>query len=128
MMLIDQTSPSTISTRSLLMNNWTDLVAIHHSAQLDTAHEPVYGPRLASLHYKGDWPTNQIDGATAYFRDETAGENYTQVHLFDSNLYFTSDGIMHVDYLNYGAKPSRFKSTSNMPWSPMNRYWWHAIN
>ncbi|MEZ4599609.1 MAG: hypothetical protein R2940_07455 [Syntrophotaleaceae bacterium] len=102
--VLDETNPSMTSTRSLMMNNWTDLVGIHHSSVLAPDDDTEFGPRLAALHYKQDWPVNQIDGATAYFRDESTGQAYTDVHSFDSDLYFTEDGLMHVDYLNYGEE------------------------
>ncbi|MFO7597061.1 MAG: CBM35 domain-containing protein [Desulfocurvibacter africanus] len=102
--VLDETTPSVTSTRSLLMNNWTDLVAMHYSSQLNPGftYDSDEGPRLGALHWKGDWPRSQVDSAAAFFRDETSGMNYTDINQFDSNLYFDADGIMHVDYLDYG--------------------------
>ena len=100
--VLDETSPSFTSTRGLIMNNWMDLVAIHQSAKAYETADTASAPRLTALHWKGDWPTNQIDGAGAYFRDATSGEAYTEAERFDSNLYLDADGIVYVDYLNYG--------------------------
>ncbi len=104
MQVLDETSPSTTSTRSLLMNNWTDLIGIHYSSKLNPgyAYAPDQGPRLASLHWAGNWSRSQIDSAAAFFRDQTSGTPYTNINQFESNLYFTDDGILNVDYLNYG--------------------------
>src|SRR5258705_12850918 len=61
------TLPSSETVRSLLMNNWTDSLAIHYARQLYNADAHLFGPYLAALHNAVDWPMNQIDGATAFF-------------------------------------------------------------
>ncbi|MCU1378177.1 MAG: Carbohydrate binding family 6 [Acidimicrobiales bacterium] len=64
----DETLPSGETVRSLLMNNWTDSVAVHYARQLYGADTERFGPYLAAMHNAVDWPTNQIDGATAFIR------------------------------------------------------------
>lgn len=61
------TRPSSETVRSLLMNNWSDLVAIHYSRQLAADDPRLFGPYLSGLYSAIDWPVNQIDGATALF-------------------------------------------------------------
>jgi hypothetical protein len=67
------TLPSVETVRSLLMNNWSDSIAIHYSRQLFKSDPHLFGPYLAGLHSALDWPVNQIDGATALFRSQVAG-------------------------------------------------------
>jgi hypothetical protein len=64
------TLPSSETVRSLLINNWTDSMAIHYARQLHATDPYLFGPYLAALHNAVDWPVNQIDGATAFFRAE----------------------------------------------------------
>ena len=64
------TLPSSETVRSLLMNNWTDSLAIHYARQLYKDDPRLFGPYLAALHNAVDWPVNQIDGATAFFSAE----------------------------------------------------------
>lgn len=67
--------PSSETVRSLLMNNWTDSVAIHYSRELHRGDLRLFGPYLAGLHNAVDWPVNQIDGATAFFGAEVLDGN-----------------------------------------------------
>src|SRR3954466_6206740 len=73
----NSTLPSSESVRSLLMNNWTDTVGVHYSRQLYPADKELFGPYLEALHRAGDWPTNQIGGAMAFFRADVRNENGT---------------------------------------------------
>jgi hypothetical protein len=117
--------PSSETVRSLLMNNWTDSVAIHYARQLYKADSNLFGPYLAALHNAVDWPVNQIDGATAFFRAEIVGggqltgperpstlcESSGEVkgddapvdpgvrHSYPSVMCFDDDGILQVEYL-----------------------------
>ena len=59
--------PSTESVRALVMNNWTDSVAVQYARQLYPKDSHPFGPYLVALHSAADWPVNQIDGATAFF-------------------------------------------------------------
>lgn len=104
--VIDETHPSATSATAVWMNNWSDTIAIHMASKLHPAHtDTQYGPRLAELHFAGDWPTNQIVDATGYFIDETASVNYTSVNPFDSETWFEDDGTLTVNYLNYDDEP-----------------------
>jgi GH15 family glucan-1,4-alpha-glucosidase len=121
----EQTLPSTESVRSLLMNNWTDSLAIHYSRQLYKADTDNFGPYLAALHNSADWTTNQIDGATAFFgadvvggggltgpeRPPTTCKSSGEVkgddapvdpevrQSYPSVMCFDDGGILHVEYL-----------------------------
>lgn len=64
------TAPSSETVRSLLMNNWTDSVAVHYARQLHNGDLYLFGPYLSGLHQATDWTVNQIDGATGFFRAE----------------------------------------------------------
>jgi hypothetical protein len=67
------TLPSSETVRSLLMNNWSNLLAIHYARQLTKDDPRLFGPYLSGLHSAIDWPVNQIDGATAFFRASANG-------------------------------------------------------
>jgi hypothetical protein len=67
--------PSSASVRALLMNNWTDSLAIHYARQLYPKDNHVFGPYLVALRNGVDWSVNQIDGATAFFHAEVLGGN-----------------------------------------------------
>ncbi len=119
------TPPSDETVRSVLMNNWTDSIAIHYARQLYDADLEEFGPYLAGLHYAGDWTVNQIDGATAFFTaqaldgEAAAGpERPLQLcessgaaagdelpadtggrHSYPSAMCFDDGGVLNVEYL-----------------------------
>jgi hypothetical protein len=62
--VLQQTTPAARSATSLWMNNWSNIVGIHMASKLSPADTGTYGPRLAELHWSGDWPTNQLNDAT----------------------------------------------------------------
>jgi GH15 family glucan-1,4-alpha-glucosidase len=121
----ETTLPSSETVRALLMNNWNDSVAIHYARQLYNIDSHVFGPYLVALHNRVDWPTNQINGATAFFRAdvvnggkltgperaptfcESSGEvkgdnapvNAAMRHSYPSAMCFDNGGILHVEYL-----------------------------
>lgn len=104
------TQPSTETARSLYMNNWTDTTGIWMAAQLaQTDTNTQYGPRLAELHYSPSGATaasavNQIHDYTGFFRDETHGTKYDQVHDFGSATgYLDSGGVLRSDYGPYNG-------------------------
>jgi GH15 family glucan-1,4-alpha-glucosidase len=105
LIVLRQTSPAARSATSLWMNNWSNIVGVHMASKLSPADTGTYGPRLAELHYSGDWPTNQLIDATGFFRDETGGTitKYTNAHAFDSEAWMESDGTLTVRYLNYSG-------------------------
>jgi hypothetical protein len=123
------TLPSSESARSLLINNWNDAVAIHYARKLYPKDSELFGPYLAALHNAADWPVNQIEGATAFFRAEVVsdGSDNRQPtgperpptfcpssgevkgddlpadpgvrHSYPSDMCFDDGGILHVEYL-----------------------------
>jgi hypothetical protein len=121
----EATLPSSGTVRSVLMNNWTDSIAIHYARKLYKSDSQVFGPYLARLHSAVSWPTNQINGATAFFRAEvlngdrltgpeqppTLCESTGEVkgddapidpgmrHSYPSAMCFDDGGILHVEYL-----------------------------
>jgi GH15 family glucan-1,4-alpha-glucosidase len=107
------TAPSSETARSLYMNNWTDTTGIWMDSQLaQTDSNTQYGPRLAELHYSPNGATsasavNQIKDYTGFFRDETNGVKYDQVHDFgDATGYLDSGGVLRSDYGDYNGSPT----------------------
>ena len=91
-----------ISARSLLMNNWDDMVANHQSAAEDPEDTSIFGPELAQLRHAANWNQNQIDSGQLWLKGTTfEGETAFYGPQFDSSLYFDEHGIMNVDYQNY---------------------------
>lgn len=104
------TLPSTETARSLYMNNWTDTTGLWMAPQLaQTDTNTQYGPRLAELHYSPSGASaasavNQINDYTGFFRDETHGVKYDQVHNFGSATgYLDSGGVLRTDYGAYSG-------------------------
>ena len=106
------TQPTTETARSLYTNNWTDTTGIWMAPQLaQTDTNTSYGPRLAELHYSpngtasGGSAVNQITDYTGFFRDETHGVRYDQVHNFTGATgYLDSGGILRSDYGAYAGQ------------------------
>jgi GH15 family glucan-1,4-alpha-glucosidase len=97
--VLDRTNASQTSSTSQLLNNWDDLVAIAQSATLFPKDTEPYGPTLAELHYKGDWPTNQLRSEAAYFRGLT-DRSETSPPSWDSTLAFDAGGVLTQHYLD----------------------------
>lgn len=104
------TPPSSETARSLYMNNWADTAGLWMAPQLaQTDTNTQYGPRLAELHYSPNGPAassavNQIKDYTGFFRDETHGVEYDQVHNFGSATgYLDSGGVLRSDYGPYSG-------------------------
>ncbi len=105
------TQASTETARSLYMNNWSDTTGIWMApklAQTDT--NTSYGPRLGELHFSpggtasANSAVNQITDYTGFFRDETHGAKYDQVHQFASATgYLDSGGVLRSDYGAYNG-------------------------
>lgn len=120
-------APSDESVRSLLMNDWSDLVVGWHAAKLAPNDDRGFGPRMTAFHWAKDWPVNQIDEAQAFFRDETAGVSYTDTHRFETTASFTATdadgyGEMRVDYGAYGGKALPIKIRRRMIVPPGERF------
>lgn len=125
-----ESRPSAESVRSLLMNNWTDLLAIHYARKLYAKDSHLFGPYLSALHSAVDWPVNQIDGATAFFHADvldgsSGGAPEQPPTLCDSSgevkgddapadpglrqsypsvMCFGDDGVLNVEYVREGER------------------------
>lgn len=115
-------APSQESVRSLLMNNWRDLVVGWQAAKLYPADDHKFGPRLTALHSKLDWPTNQVDEAQLFFRDDTASKAFDQPDQLQSRAWFAADdeagyGALHVAYGPYAgaALPVAIERRQSVP-------------
>lgn len=104
------TAPTTETARSLYMNNWSDTTGLWMDSQLaQTDSNTQYGPRLAELHYSPSGASsasavNQINDYTGFFRDETHGIKYDQVHNFGAATgYLDSGGVLRSDYGTYSG-------------------------
>ncbi|WP_328890329.1 glycoside hydrolase family 15 protein [Streptomyces sp. NBC_00316] len=104
------TLPSAETARSLYANNWTDTTGLWMASQLaQTDTSSQFGPRLAELHYspngaQASSAVNQIKDYTGFFRDETHGTKYDQVHNFGSaSGYLDSGGVLRSDYGPYAG-------------------------
>jgi GH15 family glucan-1,4-alpha-glucosidase len=105
------TQPTAETARSLYTNNWTDTTALWGAAQLaQTDTNTSYGPRMMELHYSpggtasSGSAVNQIVDYTGFFRDETHGTKYDQVHNFGAATgYLDSGGILRSDYGTYNG-------------------------
>jgi GH15 family glucan-1,4-alpha-glucosidase len=96
------TPASSTSTTSQLFNNWNDLIGVAQSAKLAPKDVTPYGPTLAELHYKGDWPMNQIQSEAAYLSPATNADQ--RPPSGQSQLAFDRGGVLHQNYGdNYGV-------------------------
>ncbi len=107
------TQPSSLSAPGLYISNWTDLVAIWMASSRAQTDASGAGPRIGELHLL-DGPAdargvNQIVDYTGFFRDETRGVSYTQVHPFRAEAWFESDtasaGTLTTRYVEYAGGP-----------------------
>jgi GH15 family glucan-1,4-alpha-glucosidase len=100
------TLPSTTSAASLYLSNWQDMQAIWMAPTLNQTQTATYGPRIAELHYSGNWAVNQIVDYTGFFRDETDGVKYDQAQNFTTTGYLDQSGVLHGDYGTYNGSPT----------------------
>ncbi len=98
------TSPSTTSAASLYLSNWQNVMAIWMASQLNQNDHGTYGPRIGELHYSANWSTNQIVDYSGFFRDETDGVKYDQIHNFASSAYLDEQGTLHGQYGAYSGQ------------------------
>jgi hypothetical protein len=89
------TPPSTTSTASLYLSNWQDMQALWMAPKLNQNSTATYGPRIAELHYSGNWGVNQINDYTGFFRDETDGVKYDQPQNFAPSAYLDENGVLN---------------------------------
>ncbi len=97
------TLPSTTSAASIYLSNWQNMQAIWMAPALNQTQTPQYGPRIAELHYSGNWGVNQIVDYTGFFRDETDGLKYDQPQNFTTTGYLDENGVLHGDYGTYSG-------------------------
>ena len=63
------TVPSTTPAAILYLSNWQDIQAIWMAPTLNQTQTTQYGPRIAELHYAGNWAVNQMVDNTGFFID-----------------------------------------------------------
>ncbi len=97
------TNPTSTSTASLYLSNWSNVMAIWMASKLNQNDTGTYGPRIAELRYSNQWSTNQLNDYSGFFRDETASVKYDQIHNFNSTGYLDESGVLHSDYGTYNG-------------------------
>lgn len=97
------TSPSSTSAASLYLSNWQNVMAIWMASKLNQNDSGNYGPRIGEFRYSNQWPTNQIVDYSGFFRDETGGVKYDQIHNFASTGYLDESGVLHSSYGTYSG-------------------------
>src|SRR5215475_211244 len=103
------TKSSDISTRSLFISNWQDMMGVWKASKLTQLDASPFGPRLGELHYLSGSlarrDVNQIIDYTGYFRDETNNIKYNAVPNFESEAWFengtNNSGTLTTNYLSY---------------------------
>jgi GH15 family glucan-1,4-alpha-glucosidase len=102
---------STTSAASLYLSNWSNIQAIWMAPKLNPLSTATYGPRIAELHYSGNWGVNQINDYTGFFRDTTDGVKYDQPQNFATTGYIDENGVLNGTYGTYSgsATPIQMK-------------------
>jgi len=97
------TLPSTTSSASEYINNWSNLTAIWNASKLNQDDTGTYGPRIAELRASNQWSTNQIVDYTGFFDDATDNVKYDQAHDFASTGYLDENGVLNTAYGEYNS-------------------------
>ena len=97
------TLPSTTSSASEYINNWSNLTAIWNASKLNQDDTGTYGPRIAELRASNQWSTNQIVDYTGFFDDATDNVKYDQAHDFASTGYLDENGVLNTTYGEYNS-------------------------
>ena len=97
------TLPTTTSAASLYLSNWQNIQAIWMAPKLNQNQTATYGPRIAELHYSGNWGVNQIVDYTGFFRDETDSVKYDSPQDFTTTGYMDENGALHGAYGTYNG-------------------------
>ena len=92
------TLPSTTSAASLYLSNWQNMQAIWMAPKLNQDQTATYGPRIAELHYSGNWSVNQIVDYSGFFIDQTDCVKYDSPQNFTSTAYLDQSGVLHGTY------------------------------
>ena len=70
---------------------------------LNQEQTPTYGPRIAELHYSGNWSVNQIVDYTGFFIDETDSVKYDSPQNFTTTGYIDENGVLNGNYGTYSG-------------------------
>ena len=97
------TQPTDTSVASMYLSNWKNMQALWMAPKLNQTQTASYGPRIAELHYAGDWGVNQIVDYSGFFRDETNGTLYDQGKDFTSSAYLDQSGVLNAQYGTYNG-------------------------
>jgi len=95
------TTPTSTSAASIYLSNWSNIQALWMAPKLNQTQTATYGPRIAELHYSGDWGVNQIVDYTGFFRDTTDNVKYDQPQNFTTTGYLDQYGVLHGTYGTY---------------------------
>lgn len=98
------TQPSTTSAASLYLSNWKNLQAIWMAPTLNQTQTATYGPRIAELHYAGNWAVNQIVDWSGFYIDASDGVKYDQPQNFTSTAYLDQSGVLNGQYGTYNGQ------------------------
>jgi GH15 family glucan-1,4-alpha-glucosidase len=105
------TAPTSTSAASLYLSNWQNIQAIWMAPKLNPLATATYGPRIAELHYSGNWGVNQIVDYTGFFRDTTNSVKYDAPQNFTTTGYVDENGVLNGSYGTYSgsATPIQMK-------------------
>jgi GH15 family glucan-1,4-alpha-glucosidase len=105
------TTPASTSAASLYLSNWSNIQALWMAPKLNPLATATYGPRIAELHYSGNWGVNQINDYTGFFRDTTDNVKYDQAQDFTTTGYMDENGVLNGTYGTYSgaATPIQMK-------------------
>jgi GH15 family glucan-1,4-alpha-glucosidase len=102
-LLSTDTLPTSTSAASLYLSNWSNIQALWMAPTLNQTQTATYGPRIAELHYSGNWGVNQINDYTGFFRDTTDNVKYDQPKNFTTSAYLDENGVLHGNYGTYSG-------------------------
>ncbi len=99
------TLPTTTSAVGVYLSNWKNIQAIWTAPALDRQSKATHGPRIAQLHYSGNWNVNQVKDYSGFYIDESDGTKYDQPQDFTATGYLDQDGVLNGDYGTYKGAP-----------------------
>lgn len=119
-------TPENLTAPTMFMSNWDDMMLIWMNSSQKVGETPTYGPRIAELRYDWSWDENQLIDQSAFFRDETNSEKYTDAKKFDSDAYLEDDGRLITRFLDYGGAYPAINTTVTYVLPP-NEHFYIAI-